>query len=311
MSAIDRIAGSGGQPAVVLAHVSGAKAEVYEHGATVTKYATSNGVNVLWLSSTAIYNGAKGLRGGIPIVFPQFGPIADARLGVESMPQHGFARTQQWAVKSTTVKPNGDCECVFSLGHTEASLKAWPHEFSLEYTVLLSSTSLHTSLKIKNLDKAGGAPFAPQALLHTYFAVPDSLGVRVHGLEGSTFVDSFDGSKVKTETPPAIELIGEVDRIYQGETRAQPPIVLGGAAVAQVRLDTHVCLLDANDVISAELSADVVVWNPHVDKALGMGDFDDEGWKNMVCVEPGVVAANRPQPETNGAMVLAQTITPL
>lgn len=34
----------------------------------------------------------------------------------------------------------------------------------------------------------------------------------------------------------------------------------------------------------------VVVWNPWIEKAKGMGDFGDEEYKNMICVENGSVA---------------------
>jgi D-hexose-6-phosphate mutarotase len=33
-----------------------------------------------------------------------------------------------------------------------------------------------------------------------------------------------------------------------------------------------------------------VVWNPWIEKAKGMADFDDEEYHNMVCVEVGSVA---------------------
>jgi D-hexose-6-phosphate mutarotase len=34
----------------------------------------------------------------------------------------------------------------------------------------------------------------------------------------------------------------------------------------------------------------LVVWNPWIEKAKAMGDFGDEEYKNMICVEPGSVA---------------------
>lgn len=34
----------------------------------------------------------------------------------------------------------------------------------------------------------------------------------------------------------------------------------------------------------------LVVWNPWIEKAKGMGDFGDEEYNNMVCVEVGSVA---------------------
>ena len=36
-------------------------------------------------------------------------------------------------------------------------------------------------------------------------------------------------------------------------------------------------------------SSDTVLWNPYVDKSKRMGDFDDNEWQQMVCVEPGIV----------------------
>lgn len=33
-----------------------------------------------------------------------------------------------------------------------------------------------------------------------------------------------------------------------------------------------------------------VVWNPWEEKAKEMGDFDDEGYKEMICLEPGKVS---------------------
>jgi len=38
---------------------------------------------------------------------------------------------------------------------------------------------------------------------------------------------------------------------------------------------------------------DVVVWNPWSEKAKAMSDFDDDGFKRMVCVEPGFVAERK------------------
>ena len=34
-----------------------------------------------------------------------------------------------------------------------------------------------------------------------------------------------------------------------------------------------------------------VVWNPWIEKAKAMSDFQDDGYLNMVCVEVGTVAA--------------------
>ena len=58
-----------------------------------------------------------------------------------------------------------------------------------------------------------------------------------------------------------------------------------------------------------EFPPDVVVWNPHVAKAKSMGDFDDDGWKTMFCIEPGVVNAERPVIGRDCSLILSQTIS--
>ena len=72
--------GKGGLPVYRLQHGSGDVAEVYPHGATVTRYC-SGGREALWVSDSAVFDGVKAIRGGIPVVFPMFGPKPDARVG--------------------------------------------------------------------------------------------------------------------------------------------------------------------------------------------------------------------------------------
>ena len=46
----------------------------------------------LFLSKKAVMDGSKAIRGGIPLVFPQFGQPS------KSLPSHGFARISMWDV---------------------------------------------------------------------------------------------------------------------------------------------------------------------------------------------------------------------
>ena len=44
--------------------------------------------------------------------------------------------------------------------------------------------------------------------------------------------------------------------------------------------------------VTRDMLADVVVWNPWIEKAKGMADFGPEdGYKQMICVEAGSVSA--------------------
>jgi glucose-6-phosphate 1-epimerase len=82
------------------------------------------------MSSGAVFNGAKAIRGGVPVVFPQFGQPNKA------LPSHGFARTSEWRLQECEDSSSSDEACaVFTLSDTEDTLKVWPHSFQLRYTI--------------------------------------------------------------------------------------------------------------------------------------------------------------------------------
>jgi glucose-6-phosphate 1-epimerase len=59
---------------------------IYHFGASLTSW-KYKGSERIFTSEKAIYTGPKAIRGGIPLVFPQFGPNGP-------LPQHGFARDE-------------------------------------------------------------------------------------------------------------------------------------------------------------------------------------------------------------------------
>lgn len=70
---------------------------------------------------------------------------------------------------------------------------------------------------------------------------------------------------------------GETDRVYTPAKGPKHPVTISESGTQRVRI-----VRDNLD--------QVVVWNPWVDKSAGMKDFaPKDGWKNMVCVEPGSV----------------------
>ena len=50
---------------------------------------TTHGVDRLWMSPLSDPSQSDALRGGVPVLFPQFGTFGD-------LPKHGFARTSDW-----------------------------------------------------------------------------------------------------------------------------------------------------------------------------------------------------------------------
>ncbi|KAK5663592.1 hypothetical protein OQA88_4023 [Cercophora sp. LCS_1] len=274
---------------------TGESVAVLLHGATVTSWKDASGSEKLWLSSAAKLDGTKAVRGGIPVVFPVFGTSDKVAL-----PQHGFARTSRWEFlgKSTSesASENGadlSVKLDFGLsgsGLDEETRKKWPYAFGLIYSVTLNRESLTTGLVVSNDDDKA---FEVQVLLHTYLRVKDVNQVEVTGLEGASYVDKVDGASTKTQSA-SVKITGETDRVYN-PTSNNPVVVLeGGKKTFSVVRDNLV---------------NVVVWNPWTDKAAGMGDFEPkDGYKNMLCVEPGSVSAWQSL-EPGDAYEGAQTIT--
>ena len=69
-----------------------AEAEIYLHGAHLTRYQPRGQKPVLFLSGQSWFEPGKPIRGGVPICFPWFGARQDGRAG----PGHGFARLREW-----------------------------------------------------------------------------------------------------------------------------------------------------------------------------------------------------------------------
>jgi hypothetical protein len=162
---------------------SGDCVTVYLYGATVTSWKTANGAEQLFLSSAAALDGSKPIRGGIPLVFPVFGPPPKSH-ATGQLPQHGFARNNFWEFlgKSSTEslgrKADDSVKLDFGLSSTmldEGVRNKWPYEFGLVYSVTLGKGKLECQLHVQN---KGDQPFEFQSLFHTYLAVKARLSFR-------------------------------------------------------------------------------------------------------------------------------------
>lgn len=84
----------------------GATAEILYYGATIISWKTSGGLissgtEHLFVSSKAALDGSKPVRGGIPVVFPCFGPPEHPEHS--KLAQHGFARNETWTFDSVVM----------------------------------------------------------------------------------------------------------------------------------------------------------------------------------------------------------------
>ena len=243
-----------------------AEAIAYLHGAHLTHYQPRGDRPVLFTSTQSRFQGGQPIRGGVPIVFPWFGPH-----GVDSSaPMHGFARVAEWRLEAAGREPDGSVVLSFGLESARATHPAWPHAYAARYSVRIGQR-LELTLEVWN---PSDQTVACEEALHTYLAVEDVRAVEVRGLAGTTYLDKTDGMKRKTQESEPLRIAGETDRVYLG-TRAT--CVLEDPAAGR-RLFVEKWGSDAT-----------VVWNPWVAKARAMPDFGDEEWPRMLCIETAIV----------------------
>lgn len=252
------ISGASREP-VVLTHASGSRAELFPQGAHVARWLDASGDEILFLSREARFEEGASIRGGIPVIFPQFadrGPL----------PKHGFARTAVWNV----VEAEG-ASARLRLDDSPATRALWPHSFRAELSVRLEADALEMELAIQN---TGTDPFTFTAALHSYFRVEDVRRVTVEGLAGVRYVDKVADGAEREETSAGLSIDGETDRVYLDA----PDLLRIADAVGGRVIEIH-----------KRGFADAVVWNPWEDGAAALPDFADDEYLGMVCVEAAQV----------------------
>lgn len=242
-----------GEDAVTLVHASGASARVTHHGAHVVSWIDASGKERLYLSPRAQFGPGQAIRGGIPVIFPQFatGPL----------PKHGFLRTRRWSLVAHL-----GSSATFRITDDDQTRALWPYPFVAELTVELGEM-LTVSLRITN---SGDSPFSFTAALHNYFAVSDVQLSAVQGLSGLVYLDKVSAGARCVEEASELRLNGETDRIYISGPRQ----VTIAAAIGS-----------SSTVIGADGFGDWVIWNPWRDGATSLVDMDPEDYVEMLCVE--------------------------
>ena len=252
-----------GQPACHLTAPDGSEATVLLQGAQLVSWKTSGGVERLFLSEQAHFAPGKAVRGGVPVVFPQF-----ANRG--ALIKHGFARTQPWALHSVDATET-DALLIFRLVSDDVSRALWPFDFELELSLRFSNQRLDMELAVMN---TGDKPLSFTAALHTYLAVNDIAVVRLEGLSRLRYLDAV-ANTVQVDHQGSIRIEGELDRVYFDAAR---PVVMCGGEGLTDRLE-----------VSQTGFKEVVVWNPGPLHSVALQDMPDEGWRRMLCVEAALV----------------------
>jgi glucose-6-phosphate 1-epimerase len=254
-----------------------ADATVYLHGAHVASWTPRGQQPVLYLSSRSKFEAGAAIRGGVPLVFPWFGPRSDGKPG----PMHGFARISEWSLESAHLRPDGALELLLTLTPDDSG--------RLRFRVSVG-TKLEMELEVHN---PSSEPLHFEEAFHSYFAVGDIHGVGITGLGGSAYVDKTDAFARKS-APERIAIAKETDQVHLN-TRAT-------CEIADVSWKRTI-------VVEKAGSDTTVVWNPWIDKNRTLADMAPGDWQNMLCIETANAMENAVVLPAGGVHRMAATIS--
>ena len=245
-----------GHPAVALQSSDGARATILLHGGHLVSWIPAGGEEQLYVSPTSPYGEGQAVRGGVPVIFPQFSSRG-------TLPRHGLVRTRGWQL-GDTASHGKHAQAVLRFAADDATRALWPHEFEAEITVSIVGRQLDIEFAVTN---AGDTPFDFAVALHSYLRTNDVLKAQLEGLQGVKYEDNTTG-QWQQQWGDITQVVGEVDRLYHDVPH---PLTLR-------ELGRKVLITQAD-------FTDVVVWNPGPEKAAQLSDLPDGDWQRMICVE--------------------------
>ena len=268
-------------------------AEFCTQGAHLMHYTPNGGTPMLFVSAKTQLVPGKAIRGGVPVIFPWFGP----RASHPESPMHGLVRTRPWQItdinvpEEPTPPDNGSALVRFECSSDPETLAIWPHTFRLELEFRLGR-----ALEITwNVHNTGSSPFEFEQALHPYFPIQDIHTASVSGLQNTAYIDKADQMKLKVQSEPTVLFGSETDRLYLDTT-------------AELTLNDPTSKRRLR--VSKTGSHSSVVWNPWVAKAAALADLGDEEWREFICIEQANAARNVIQLATGHTHTFAATFTP-
>ena len=249
----------------------GAELIACAHGGHILGWTPAGGRPRLWLSPTAECGPGLAIRGGIPVIFPQFA-------GRGPLPKHGLARNRGWQVTSGPLIDESGTEAAFSGVSWQATLMdddetraIWPQRFQLSLTARAAGNELTVTLTVTN---SGEVAWTFAAALHSYLALGDPAAT-IHGLGGRTAQNNAAAGQPVTLGSPG-EALPATQARDVAVLAAPDPLLLDDPVLGPLR-------------ITAAGFPDRVVWNPG--PGHGLSDVPDGAERDFVCVEPAALTA--------------------
>jgi galactose mutarotase-like enzyme len=155
---------------------------------------------VLFMDQETLRDPGKNVRGGVPVLFPSPGKLAQDSWTYEgrqgSMKQHGFARDLPWQVTEDSADA-----ATLRLVANDQTFPQYPWDFALEQTIFLRGRVLRLEQKITNRSDTV-MPFGFG--FHPYFFVPEAAKRDTILVTGAT--RAFDNVSKQIITLKAIDL---------------------------------------------------------------------------------------------------------
>ena len=157
---------------------------------------------ILYMDEETLNNKELNIKGGIPVLFPNAGPIPDELKTPEfaSLKQHGFARDQKWNFEETMQ------ESSLILRANSETKKVFPYDFVLSLVNKFEKDGSFTiTEQVENCEPEREMPISMG--LHPYFKVANELKKDIKfDFEGGKFIeDNFDkwanGKAVSLDNP--------------------------------------------------------------------------------------------------------------
>ncbi len=227
-----------------------------QKGAQILEASLATINELLYLSPLAVLNPDKPIRGGIPLMFPQFGDFGP-------LSKHGFARDMDWilvdAVHEGHIK-----RAAHELRIGSTDLLEWPHAAALQFVVLTDENGIGLDFSVTN---TGDSPFSFTGGFHPYFRISSRADVEIKGFESLSHKDSFPGDDAYLLQSDKL-----VERQYLGNSEVN---LFNGTAWLK---------------LVATGFDSWMVWNPGREGARKISDLPDEDWDKFICVEPIVLS---------------------
>jgi galactose mutarotase-like enzyme len=180
-------------------------------GGMVTRFIVRD-TNVLYLAPDTLRDATKNVRGGIPVLFPIAGRLADDKYTVGgttyTMKQHGFARNMPWAIvdQAADQAMSGGARLGLALTSNAVTRAQYPFDFRLALTYVLGDGRLTVNTRVSN---TGEQPMPIHPGLHPYFQLADHQKSAARLVTDATQAwDNVAGKMIAVREP--IDLAGDV-----------------------------------------------------------------------------------------------------